>query len=135
MSIKNSIIFANHHNSIFNNGSQVSDVGGNNWLHPVDNTGNYWSNYWGKDDGSNGRTAGDFIGDTELPHEGVDANPLLDPSIPQLYGAFCCDDWWVRGSWLIWRGGWSPVTVQATDNLGRTISGSVKSVERSTFNS
>jgi len=30
--------------------------------------GNYWSDYFGTDDGSNGRTSGDGVGDTLIPH-------------------------------------------------------------------
>jgi len=36
--------------------------------------GNYWSDYTGVDDGSNGRTAGDGVGDTLIPHPYV-VNP------------------------------------------------------------
>ena len=39
--------------------------------------GNYWSDYAGKDDGSGGGTAGDGIGDTLLPHLGVDYYPYM----------------------------------------------------------
>ncbi len=39
--------------------------------------GNYWSDYGGLDDGSDGRTAGDGIGDTGLPHQGVDYYPYM----------------------------------------------------------
>jgi parallel beta-helix repeat protein len=39
--------------------------------------GNFWSDYSGLDDGSNGRTANDGIGDTAIPHQGVDNYPLM----------------------------------------------------------
>lgn len=45
-------------------------------------TGSYWSDYSGADDGSNNRTAGDGVGDTNLPHQGVDSNPLMAPWLP-----------------------------------------------------
>jgi len=47
--------------------------------------GNYWSDYKGADNGSldprtgNPRVAGDGVGDTELPHWGIDYNPLMEP--------------------------------------------------------
>jgi len=41
--------------------------------------GNYWSDYTGEDDGSGGRVAGDGIGDTLIPHWGVDYYPLMNP--------------------------------------------------------
>lgn len=41
--------------------------------------GNFWSDYFGIDDGSNGRIAGDGIGDTLIPHNNVDNFPLLCP--------------------------------------------------------
>lgn len=49
---------------------------------------NYWSNYTGADDGSNGGVAGDGVGDTEIPHPFIDQGygfyqldyyPLMDP--------------------------------------------------------
>lgn len=44
--------------------------------------GNYWDDYVGLDDGSGGRIAGDGIGDTDLPHLGVDNYPLVRPQFP-----------------------------------------------------
>ncbi|UCG69209.1 MAG: right-handed parallel beta-helix repeat-containing protein [Thermoplasmata archaeon] len=40
---------------------------------------NYWSDYTGLDDGSGGRTAGDGIGDTDIPHHDLDNYPLMEP--------------------------------------------------------
>jgi parallel beta-helix repeat protein len=50
-------------------------------------TGNYWDDYTGLDDGSNGRITGDGVGDTDLPHLGVDNYPLINPwgSIPVIW--------------------------------------------------
>ena len=48
----------------------------------VGGEGNYWGNYTGLDDGSNGRIAGDGIGDTDLPWHGVDDYPLTTPVNP-----------------------------------------------------
>jgi len=47
-----------------------------------DGKGNYWSDYNGTDDGSNNRTAGDGVGDTDLPHQNVDWYPLMNPWTP-----------------------------------------------------
>jgi parallel beta-helix repeat protein len=44
--------------------------------------GNYWNDYYGSDDGSGGRVAGDGVGDTELPCHGVDYFPLINPANP-----------------------------------------------------
>jgi parallel beta-helix repeat protein len=41
--------------------------------------GNYWDTYKGSDDGSNGRTSGDGVGDTSIPHLGEDNYPLMAP--------------------------------------------------------
>ncbi|MBN1505306.1 MAG: thrombospondin type 3 repeat-containing protein, partial [Sedimentisphaerales bacterium] len=119
-----------YHNVIISNGDEIVDVGGNTWGDPVDNVGNFWGTYWGQDDGSNGRPAGDFVGDTLLPAEGVDFNPLLDPS--KWGGGHLCGDWW-HVTWLVWRGGWSPVTIQLTDPYGRVISAQENQIGREAF--
>jgi len=41
--------------------------------------GNYWSDYQGVDDGSEGRPEGDGVGDTLIPHLGEDNHPLMNP--------------------------------------------------------
>jgi len=117
----NNKIFAN---LLINNIDHAQDSGGNVWVHPTYSIGNFWSNYWGKDDGSNGGTAGDYVGDTHLPHEGVDYAPLLDPSIPYRLDLLPFGgNWWnALTCLLVWRGGWSPVDIQASDPLGRIIS-------------
>ena len=47
-----------------------------------DMKGNYWAGYTGLDDGSNGRVAGDGVGDTDLSFIGLDNYPLINPPIP-----------------------------------------------------
>ncbi len=44
--------------------------------------GNYWDNYLGLDDGNDSRVIGDGVGDTDLPHLGVDNYPLVRPPFP-----------------------------------------------------
>jgi parallel beta-helix repeat protein len=60
-----------HHNYILNNLDQVfletSTCFGNVW-DDGNGEGNYWIDYEGLDDGSNGRTKDDGVGDTEVPH-------------------------------------------------------------------
>ncbi|MFX0007132.1 MAG: ABC transporter substrate-binding protein [Candidatus Hermodarchaeota archaeon] len=107
-------IFANgssnyiYRNLLINNYYQIL-AGLNVWVDPINDVGNFWSNYWGED------LDGDYIGDTDLPHEGVDDAPLLDPSIPENYGPLPYADWWMTG-----RGG-SPILFQAEDPYGRII--------------
>jgi peptide/nickel transport system substrate-binding protein len=105
-------------NLFIKNDIQMDDHGSNNlWCNEALGLGNLWSNYWGKDDGSNDRVAGDYIGDTDLPHMGVDEYPLLDPSIIEAYGPLYGADWW-----LIWRGGWSPIDIQVIAPNGGILS-------------
>ncbi|MFQ5906026.1 MAG: NosD domain-containing protein, partial [bacterium] len=67
------------HNDFVFNEYQLSNVGSTNtWNNPA-LEGNYWDDYDGLDDGTGGRTAGDGIGDTNLPHQGVDWYPLMTP--------------------------------------------------------
>jgi hypothetical protein len=60
----------------------VIDNGENTKWDDVFGEGNYWSNYNGLDDGSNGRIAGDGVGDTNIPHMGLDNYPLMEPVEP-----------------------------------------------------
>ena len=64
-----------YHNNLIDNLKQVHQGLGNTW--DSGGEGNYWSDYQGLDDGSGGRVAGDGIGDTALPHCGVDSYPLM----------------------------------------------------------
>lgn len=81
------------HNNIIDNIYQAydSDPASNEWHHPELLEGNYWSDYTGLDDGSNGRIAGDGIGDTNIPHPYTDQGngyyqldnyPLMSPWSP-----------------------------------------------------
>jgi parallel beta-helix repeat protein len=71
------------HNNFINNVYQVedSDPSNNSYYNPALSEGNYWSDYTGLDDGSGGRTAGDGIGDTLIPHPDTpfDLYPLMEP--------------------------------------------------------
>lgn len=80
------------HNNIVNNGNQVSAFGpsSNVWYEPTLLEGNYWSDYPGVDDGSgSGKhgTAGDGIGDTNLPWpgEGYDSFPFMEENGWQIH--------------------------------------------------
>jgi parallel beta-helix repeat protein len=77
-----------HNNFISNYIQAVNYYGNKNWH--KDEEGNYWSDYSGKDNGANGRTAGDGVGDTDIPHLNIDNYPLMNrngwlyPGTPQL---------------------------------------------------
>jgi parallel beta-helix repeat protein len=62
-----------YHNNIVGNAHQVSVFGPSRWDNGAE--GNYWSDYVGKD------LDGDGVGDTLLPHQGVDTHPLVSPYI------------------------------------------------------
>ena len=61
-----------HHNNFISNTNQKSCPTGTNNKWSMNFEGNYWSDYTGVDDGSNDRIPGDLIGDTNLPHPGID---------------------------------------------------------------
>jgi len=66
------------YNNIVFNSQQASDNGNNFWNNSQQE-GNYWSDYTGLDNGAAGRTIGDGIGDTNIPHLGLDNYPLMEP--------------------------------------------------------
>jgi parallel beta-helix repeat protein len=67
-------------NFLQNYGSVAQDNSNNTWS--VGGKGNYWDDYTGLDNGAGGRTAGDGVGDTNLPWQGVDDYPLISPVNP-----------------------------------------------------
>ncbi|MCK5292783.1 MAG: right-handed parallel beta-helix repeat-containing protein, partial [Thermoplasmata archaeon] len=67
------------HNNFIDNTDQLYNYQSTNTWDNGDGEGNYWSDYTGLDDGSGGRVAGDGVGDTDLPHQGVDWYPLMNP--------------------------------------------------------
>ena len=69
------------HNNFIDSEYGVADASTNTWDNDA-GEGNYWIGYTGSDDGSGGRVAGDGIGDTDLPHQGVDWYPLMSPWSP-----------------------------------------------------
>jgi parallel beta-helix repeat protein len=87
-----------HHNDLINNSKQVDldDSYDNVWDNGM-GEGNYWSDYYGFDDGSSGRIMGDGIGDTKIPHPFIDQGngyyqldnfplmePVFDSSFPRI---------------------------------------------------
>jgi parallel beta-helix repeat protein len=65
-------------NNIIDNTNQaLEDVDSNNQWDNGDFEGNFWSDYTGADDGANSRIKSDGIGDTNLPHAGVDSYPFM----------------------------------------------------------
>ena len=69
-----------YHNDLIENTLQANDRQfDNTWDNGYPSGGNYWSDYTGVDDGSGGRTAGDGVGDTKIPHLDMDNYPLMKP--------------------------------------------------------
>jgi parallel beta-helix repeat protein len=68
-----------HHNNFIENLNQLYDDEGTNQWDDGTGEGNYWSDYTGIDNGENGHTAGDGVGDTKIPHLGIDYYPLMEP--------------------------------------------------------
>jgi parallel beta-helix repeat protein len=69
-----------YQNNFINNIVQITrDLGSpNDYYNATIQKGNYWSDYKGLDNGAGGRVAGDGIGDTLIPHQGVDWYPLMN---------------------------------------------------------
>jgi parallel beta-helix repeat protein len=65
-----------YHNNIISNIKQVVDNGSTNWDNH--NEGNFWSDYNGQDNGTNGRVMGNGIGDSNIPHLGLDYYPFVN---------------------------------------------------------
>lgn len=76
------------HNNIITNTFQLDSIQSTNTWDNGDGEGNHWSDYTGLDDGSIDprtglpRVAGDGIGDTNIPHQGVEWYPLMSPWTP-----------------------------------------------------
>ncbi|GAG10566.1 unnamed protein product, partial [marine sediment metagenome] len=138
-----------YHNALINNDTQISgDCWPDTWSAPLDTTGtgelrtagNFWSTYWGEDNGKGGGVAGDWIGDTLLPAENGDNYPLMDSSIPaglrslwcnanfeyspaksapmgMKWGGWNCDP---RRFWYTCT--WSPIDAHVTNELSQELS-------------
>jgi len=65
-----------YHNSFVGNTVQATSNNGTNMWNDEANKGNYWSDYTGQDLNHDG------IGDTLIPHQGVDYYPLMNPYAP-----------------------------------------------------
>jgi parallel beta-helix repeat protein len=68
-----------YHNNIISNAKQAEDNVSSAWSNS-NQEGNYWSDYTGLDDGSGAgkhAIAGDGIGDTLIPHFGLDSYPFI----------------------------------------------------------
>ena len=66
-------------NNFISNNRQALDEGNNYWNNKA-NDGNFWSNYQGQDIGDQSRRSGDGIGDTNIPHLGLDYYPFINQS-------------------------------------------------------
>jgi len=79
-----------YHNNFYINVDAATDMGFNNRFDNGYGEGNFWSDYDGLDNGLYNRQAGDGIGDSKTPHDGVDNFPFtnrsgwLYPGIPKL---------------------------------------------------
>lgn len=71
-----------YYNRFISNAVQA-EVTGNSFDNQWDNDngeGNYWNDYTGLDNGYNKRILGDGIGDTKIPHLGLDNYPFINPT-------------------------------------------------------
>lgn len=80
MSTEHSSENAIYHNNFIGNKKQIYQLSSSNVWHNLVGEGNYWSDYNGTDTDGNG------IGDTFVPHSGVDYQPLMSvyDAIPPL---------------------------------------------------
>ena len=67
INIENSSYNLIYHNSIIDNTNQYNGLSSSNTCDNYAGGDDYWVDYGGLDDVSNGRTAGDGIGNTEIP--------------------------------------------------------------------
>jgi len=67
-------------NNLISGINSVTEYSSTNIWNSVANEGNFWKDYAGLDNGAGGRSAGDGIGDTNLPHYGVDWYPMMRPT-------------------------------------------------------
>lgn len=69
----NNVLYRNNllHNGLNDEGQLNNSTSTNTWDNDAE--GNYWSDYVGQD------LNGDGIGDTNIPHLGVDSHPLIEP--------------------------------------------------------
>jgi parallel beta-helix repeat protein len=68
-----------HHNNLINNSNELKREDSFNVWRNSHGRGNFWSDYQGLDAIGNG------VGDTNLPHQGVDYHPLMEPAKPGDY--------------------------------------------------
>ncbi|UCE37959.1 MAG: right-handed parallel beta-helix repeat-containing protein [Thermoplasmata archaeon] len=118
-----------HHNNFVNNLKHIGLYGGiGNVWDDGNGEGNYWDDYSGLDDGSGGRTKGDGIGDTEIPH----------PYVDQGSGYYQLDNYPFMnpiGNYLFLHQGWNLISIpkiQSDTNLDTvlsSISGSYDSLQ------
>jgi parallel beta-helix repeat protein len=65
-------------NNFISNSYHAIDNGSENYWDNGKGGGNYWDNYTGLDNGTNYRPLGDGIGDTNIPHIGLDFYPFIE---------------------------------------------------------
>jgi parallel beta-helix repeat protein len=79
------------HNNVIDNTIQLYNFQSTNTWHNNKGEGNYWSDYTGLDDGSNGRVAGDGVGDTKIPHPYIDIGAVSYWKLDEESGASASD--------------------------------------------